>query len=136
MSKRVAIVVALAGVAVALLALLVLRKPAPLRETDLTGMAARFMTILPDELSAAQKAEIEGLLKRFFAKAEADQVRAEDYQEVMDLLAAHLSAGRIERRDLNLFMAKVGYYTTRAQTPDSLGIHPMLEPIDSSGQSE
>lgn len=93
-------------------------------------MAARFMTIVPEDVTEAQKTEIEGLLKRFLAKARADQVRPEDYQEVMQLLAAHVTRGTIDRQELNIFMAKVGYYSYRAQSPDSSDIHPLLSPID------
>lgn len=130
MTVKRRLVVAFAVTAVAMTAWFFLRKPAPLREVELTGMAERFMAILPGDLPEAQKAEIEGLFRRFLAKADAGEVLAEDYHEVMQLLAVHLDKGSIERKELSVLMARVGYYSYRAQTPDSAYIHPLLEPVD------
>jgi hypothetical protein len=128
MNRSVIIAVALLAIGVLVAVYFAFRKPAPLREGELTGVMAEFVTILPDDLPPAQTAEIEGLLRRFQAKAEVDQVRPEDYQEVMMLLKEHVEEGSITHDELNLVMAKVGYYSYRAYSRDSSDIHPLLDP--------
>jgi hypothetical protein len=130
LSKRNAILLLVAGIAVVVLAFLLFRKPAPLKVAELSGLPARFMAIVPADVPEEQKAEIEGLLRRFQTKALADLIRPEDYQEVMQLLAEYLTRGSIERGELNLLMAKVGYYSYRSMASDSSDIHPLLDPIE------
>lgn len=120
---------------VVVLAIFMLRKPEPLQETALTGITAQFMECLPDELTDPQRAEIRGLLRRFQSKAQAGLLRAEDQAEVMGLLEQTVARGSIERGELNTLMAKVGYYAFRAQSGDSLDIHPLLDPIEEPGDS-
>ena len=115
---------------VGLVAYFLLRAPETLREGELTGIPAEFFRLVPEDLPVDQRAEIEGLLKRFQSKGEAGQIRAEDYQEVMQLFAKYLTKGSIDRSELNLLMAKVGYYSYRAASPDSSDIHPLLTPAE------
>ena len=103
-------------------------------------MPKAFISTLPKDVTPAQRTEIEGLLERFQAKAEADEIRGEDVQEVMTLIAQYLDRGSVTHRELNLLMAKVGYYSYRGLSPDSTGIHPLLEqtllPPDSVGPGQ
>jgi len=128
-SKQLVIVILLAlGVIAA--AFFLTRSPEPLKEQELSSLVAEFFAIIPDDISDEQRDEIKGLLSRFEAKASSDQIRSTDFQEVMQLFEKYVSQGEITRGDLNLVMAKVGYYSFRAYSPDSSDIHPLLEPTE------
>jgi hypothetical protein len=92
-----------------------------------TGIAVEFLKILPEELPLEQRNEIEGLLAVFQSKVRKKELPVEDEVEIRRLLSKYIQAGGIERNELNLLMAKVGYYSFRGSTPDSLGIHPLLD---------
>ena len=128
--KRPAIAIFVLGVAVVLLVFFNLRKSPPLREGNLKGVTEEFFALVPDDIPQEQRDEIQGLLRRFQAKADAGQIRVEDEREVMELFIKYLNQGSIERDELNLVMAKVGYYSYRALSPDSSDIHPLLDPVE------
>jgi hypothetical protein len=129
--KRQRIIIgSIAAIAVVFVTFAVLRKPEPLREGELDEVSARFVEILPSDVPPAQKAEIEGLLRRFQARAGARQVMPKDYQEVMQLMAEYLTKGSITKEELHIVMAKVGYYTYRTLTADSSAVHPLLAPVE------
>jgi hypothetical protein len=129
-AKKRIIVVLIAVIAAILVAFVLLRSPEPLREGELDAVSARFIQILPVELPPEQRLEIEGLLRRFQSKAGADQILPEDYQDVMQLMAQHITKGSISEEELHIVMAKVGYYSYRALSPDSSAVHPLLEPVE------
>ena len=122
-------------IAVILVAFALLRTPEPLRVRDLDEVSARFMKILPGDLPQEQKLEIEGLLKRFQSKSRAGQIRPEDHQEVMQLIAEYLTKGSISKEELYIVMAKVGYYAYRGLSPDSSAVHPLLTPVEAPTDS-
>ena len=124
-------IIALVGsaLAVALVFYLMFRPEPPLREPPLHEVPKEFLTILP-EMNADKRAEIEGLLKRFQARADRGLVRAEDYSEVMGIMTDYLKKGEITEQELHIVMAKVGYYSHRAFSADSSDIHPLLQPSD------
>jgi hypothetical protein len=128
-TKRIIVIASVVLVAL-FVAFVFLRSTEPLRVGDLDEVSARFMKILPDDLSEEKELEIEGLLKRFQSKARADQIPPRDYQEVMQLIAGHLDKGSITKEDLHIVMAKVGYYSYRGLSSDSSAVHPLLQPVD------
>ena len=131
--QLVILLVLVLGIAAA--AYFVTRSPEPLKEQELSNLVAEFFAIVPDDLPDGQRDEIKGLLSRFQAKADSDQIRADDFQEVMQLFDKYVSQGAITREELNLLMAKVGYYSFRAYSPDSSDIHPLLEPTNAQGDT-
>jgi hypothetical protein len=133
-TKRI-IAVLIAVAAAILVAFALLRTPEPLREADLDEVSARFMKILPGDLPQEQKLEIEGLLKRFQSKSRAEQIRPEDYQEVMQLMTEYLTKGSITKEELHIVMAKVGYYSYRGLSADSTAVHPLLTPVEAPTDS-
>ncbi|MDH3216579.1 MAG: hypothetical protein OEN01_09840 [Candidatus Krumholzibacteria bacterium] len=123
------------GAALVVLVLYAIRTPTPLREGQLTGLAAQLMTCLPGDLTEPQRAEIEGLLRRFQSRAQAGLVRSEHQREVQDLLKDYVQRGEITRGELNLLMARVGYYSHAGEMADSATIHPLLIPTENLSDS-
>lgn len=130
MNKKVAVAIFLVALGVIAGVYFGFRPSEPVRTAPLSELGERFIAILPDDLPPGHRAEIDGLLRRFEARARANRVRPEDYQEVMQLIAGHLTKGSLTRDELNLVMAKVGYYSHRALSPDSSDIHPLLDPTE------
>ena len=130
MTSRHAIALVISVAAAGLVFYMMFRTPQPLREAPLHEVASRFLTILPSDLSEEKRSEIEGLMKRFQAKADVGKIRAEDYQEVMLLFTKYLKKGAITEKELHLVMARVGYYSHRTYSEDSTLIHPLLEPVE------
>lgn len=123
---KLAIAVTLAAI-VLILALFLFEGPEPEISFRVTGIAAEFMKILPDDLSGEKLEEISGLLARFQYRVRQGEMPGQDEVEVKRELAGYVERGSITEKELYRVMARVGYYTFRGETPDSIGMHPLLE---------
>ena len=90
-------------------------------------MAAEFLKLVPGDLPPEQVEEIEGLLARFQIKVRRHEIPVEDEVEIKRLMSQYIDRGSITKKELNTVMARVGYYSVRGSTPDSIGIHPLVE---------
>lgn len=123
--KTLAITIILAAI-VGVIALVLVRGPEPEATFQVTGLAAEFMKVLPSDLPPDHVSEIEGLLARFQYAVRAGQMPVKNEVEIKRLMTQYVDEGSISRDDLNLVMARVGYYTFRGSVPDSIGMHPLL----------
>jgi hypothetical protein len=111
--KRVALIALALAIAVALGVFLFVNKQAPPGTSHLDRTISQFMKCLPDEITDAQRDEIEGIMGRFRAKARAGRVHFDDLEEIRQDLSMYIEKGEITRLELNDFMSKVGNATRR-----------------------
>jgi hypothetical protein len=124
---RARFIVVLTLVSIIVVVLVLMRGPEPEPTFRVTGLAAQFMKVLPSDLPPDHVAEIEGLLARFQYSVRRGQMPVADEVEIKRLLTRYVDEGSISHHDLNLVMARVGYYTLRGTVPDSIGLHPLLK---------
>jgi len=121
--KRVVYVLVIALFVAGLTALLIFKKSSVPGDPRLEGTISLFMNrCLPDELSATQREEIDGIMSRFYAKAVTGGVFPEDIAVIEDEINMYLERGGITRLELNDFMAMVGNATRRMEEMELQGV--------------
>ncbi|UCH84285.1 MAG: hypothetical protein JSW50_00940 [Candidatus Latescibacterota bacterium] len=111
---RLMVVILLAAVVAGLVVMLFVKNASVPGDSHLEGLISLFMKeCLPDELSDAQRTEIEGIMDRFYAKAVAGRVYPEDRAAIENDIHMYIDRGGITRLELNDFMSKVGKATRR-----------------------
>jgi hypothetical protein len=95
-------------------------------------LVAKFVAIVADSISDGDDLqEIHQLFYLFYGRAEAGKVAPQDVDAITDKLSGYVKKGRIGRRELDHFMAEVGYTTYKNDphyNPDSTVDHPVLNP--------
>ncbi len=106
------------------------KKESPQGQRD--DLVAKFVAIVSDSISDGDDLqEIHQLFYLFYGRAEAGKVDPSDVNMITDKLAGYVKKGRIGRKELDYFMAEVGYTTYKNDArynPDSTVDHPVLNP--------
>jgi hypothetical protein len=122
-----AVLLAIVGI---LVAIALQRRETPQAKRD--DLVAQFVAIVSDSISDGDDLqEIHQLFYLFYGRAEVGKIAPEDVDAITDKLAGYVQQGRISRRDLDYFMAEVGYTTYKGDAhfnPDSTVDHPVLNP--------
>jgi len=117
---RLMVVTILAAVVAGLVVMLFVKNASVPGDSHLEGSIALFMrNCLPEELTDAQRSEIDGIMNRFYAKAVAGRVYPEDRTAIESELEMYIDRGIIMRLELNDFMSKVGNATRRMDQPQT-----------------
>jgi hypothetical protein len=135
---------AIAALLAAVLALLVVAafRSCGAGDASINKRIKNFMACLPDTLRDEQRAEVKATLAHFQQSVEAGIVAPKDRDDVIGMLDRSIEEGTITKQELQIFLAKVGYYMIR-QTQENQDIegrmkppdHPLLEtPADSAGK--
>lgn len=124
---RILIIMGLLSLLLLLLFFVVQGPKRPQSDAGADKLTAEFMKILPDDLTPDQVEEVRGLLMRFQRMIYNGQMPVEDEVDVKRRMTEYVSRGSMTRQELNVLMARVGYFSVRGSTPDSVGIHPLLE---------
>jgi hypothetical protein len=112
--SRIAIIILVLGILAGLSVMLFVRNASVPGDSALEGSIALFIkNCLPDELTDAQRDEIDGIMTRFNARAAAGRVYPQETAAVEDELNAYIDRGEITRLELNDFMVMVGNATRR-----------------------
>jgi hypothetical protein len=112
--SRIAVIILALGIVAGLSAMLFVRDASVPGDSRLEGSIALFMkNCLPDELTDAQREEIDGIMTRFNASAAAGRIYPQEIAAVEDELNAYIERGEITRLELNDFMMMVGNATRR-----------------------
>jgi hypothetical protein len=121
------VLLVLAGV---ITAIALQRRESPQARRD--DLVARFVAVVSDSLDRGEALqEIHQLFYTFYVRADMGKVAQEDVDYITDKLASYVDAGRIGRKELDHFMAEVGYRTYKNDpryNPDSTVDHPVLNP--------
>ncbi len=111
-------------------AIAIQKRESPQGQRD--DLVARFVAIVSDSVSSGDELQvIHQLFYLFYGRAEAGKIASEDVESITDKLADYVDAGRISRKELDYFMAEVGYTTYKGDpryNPDSTVDHPVLNP--------
>jgi len=111
--RRIAGAVLLVAALATLSALLIFRNAAPPSERKLKGLVGNFMKCLPEDITAAQREEIRGIMDRFYQRAMSGKVHPKDVVEIQNDLEEYVSKGEIPKPELFEFVSKVGTATRR-----------------------
>lgn len=130
MKPRFLGILVLLAVAAIIAAIAWQKKESPQAKRD--DLVAEFVAIVSDSIDDGDDLqEIHQLFYLFYGRAEAGKIAPEDVRAITDKLAMYVRQGRIPRRDLDHFMAEVGYTTYKNDpryNPDSTVDHPVLNP--------
>jgi hypothetical protein len=111
-------------------AIALLRRESPQAQRD--DLVAKFVAIVSDSISRGDDLqEIHQLFYLFYGRADAGKIDPKDVAAITDKLAHYVRQGRIPRKELDYFMAEVGYTTYKGDpryNPDSTVDHPVLNP--------
>lgn len=106
------------------------KKESPQAKRD--DLVAEFVAIVSDSINDGDDLqEIHQLFYLFYGRADAGKVDPRDADAITDKLAGYVKKGRIGRKELDYFMAEVGYTTYKGDpryNPDSTVDHPVLNP--------
>ncbi len=106
------------------------RRGTPQAQRD--DLVAKFVAVVSDSISKGDDLqEIHQLFYLFYGRAEEGKVARADVDYITDKLAGYVNAGHISRKELDYFMAEVGYRTYKNDpryNPDSTVDHPVLNP--------
>lgn len=123
----IAVLVAIVGI-VAVIA--IQRRESPEARRD--DLVARFVAVVSDSISDGDDLqEIHQLFYLFYGRADQGKIDPRDVAAITDKLAHYVRQGRIPRKELDYFMAEVGYTTYKGDpryNPDSTVDHPVLNP--------
>jgi hypothetical protein len=121
--RRIVFALVIGLVAAGLTTLLLVKKSSVPGDPRLEGTISLFMNeCLPDELTPAQREEIDGIMSRFYANAVAGRVYPTDIAVIEDEIDMYLERGGITRLELNDFMVMVGEATRRMDEMESPGV--------------
>jgi hypothetical protein len=106
------------------------RRESPQAQRD--DLVAQFVAVVSDSVSKSDALqEIHGLFYLFYGRADAGKIAQEDVDYITNKLAGYVRARRIGRKELDYFMAEVGYRTYKNDpryNPDSTIDNPILNP--------
>lgn len=106
------------------------RRESPQGRRD--DLVASFVAIVSDSISNGDALqEIHQMFYLFYGRAEEGKIAPQDVAAITDKLAGYVKSGRIGRKELDYFMAEVGYTTYKNDpryNPDSTVDHPLLNP--------
>jgi hypothetical protein len=111
--RRIVGVILLVAALATLAGLLIFRNAAPPSERKLAGLVGNFMKCLPEDITAAQREEIRGIMDRFYKRAMSGEVHPEDIVEIQNDLEEYVRKGEIPKSELFEFVSKVGKATRR-----------------------
>jgi len=106
------------------------RRESPEGQRD--DLVAEFVAVVSDSLDDGDALqEIHQMFYLFYGRAEAGKIDSKDVAAITDKLAGYVKRGHIGRKELDYFMAEVGYTTYKNDpryNPDSTVDHPLLNP--------
>ena len=106
------------------------RRESPQGKRD--DLVAEFVAVVSDSIDDGDaQQEIHQMFYLFYGGAEAGKIDPKDVAAITDKLAGYVKSGRIGRKELDYFMAEVGYTTYKGDpryNPDSTVDHPLLNP--------
>jgi hypothetical protein len=106
------------------------RRESPQGQRD--DLVADFVAVVSDSISNGDALqEIHQMFYLFYGRAEEGKIDPADVAAITGKLAGYVKSGRIGRRELDYFMAEVGYTTYKNDpryNPDSTVDHPLLNP--------
>jgi hypothetical protein len=106
------------------------RRELPQAKRD--DLVSQFVSMVRDSVHTSDDLqEIHGLFYLFYGRADAGKVAPEDVDYITDKLAGYVHAGRVTRKELDYFMAEVGYRTYKGDpryNPDRTVDNPVLNP--------
>jgi hypothetical protein len=106
------------------------RRESPQGKRD--DLVAEFVAVVSDSIDDGDALqEIHQMFYLFYGRAEAGKIDPKDVAAITDKLAGYVKRGRIGRKELDYFMAEVGYTTYKFDpryNPDSTVDHPLLNP--------
>ncbi len=130
MKTRLLGFVVLLAIAAVIAGIALQKKESPQSKRD--DLVAKFVAVVSDSISRGDDLqEIHQLFYMFYGRADAGKVAPSDVAMITDKLAGFVKAGRISRKDLDYFMAEVGFTTYKNDphyNPDSTVDHPVLNP--------
>ncbi|HEU4928836.1 MAG TPA: hypothetical protein VFU38_03330 [Candidatus Krumholzibacteria bacterium] len=95
-------------------------------------LVAQFVALVADSVHDGDDLqEIHLLFNQFYGRAEMGKVAKADVDFITDQLASYVNQKHITRKELDYFMAEVGYRTYKGDpryNPDSTVDHPVLNP--------
>lgn len=106
------------------------RRESPQGQRD--DLVASFVALVSDSVKSGDDLqEIHQMFYLFYGRANAGKIDPRDVAAITDELAGYVNSGRITRKQLDYFMAEVGYTTYKNDArynPDSTVDHPVLNP--------
>jgi hypothetical protein len=130
MRSRILGIVVLIAIVGIVATLVLQRRSAPEAQRD--DLVAKFVALVADSVHGGDDLqEIHQLFYTFYGRADAGKIARADVDAITDKLAKYVSEGRITRKELDYFMAEVGFTTYKGDpryNPDSTVDHPVLNP--------
>jgi hypothetical protein len=111
--RRIIGVILLVAALATLTGWLIFRNATPPSEKKLMGLVGNFMMCLPENITAAQREEIRGIMDRFYKRAMSGKVHPQDIMEIQNDLEEYVRKGEIPKSELSEFVSKVGKATRR-----------------------
>ncbi len=130
MKARVIGFAVILAIVLILVAIAVERRESPQVKRD--DLVAQFVAVISDSIDDGNDLqEIHQLFYLFYGRADAGKIDPRDVAAITGKLAHYVRQGRIPRKELDYFMAEVGYTTYKGDpryNPDSTVDHPVLNP--------
>ncbi len=106
------------------------RRESPQAKRD--DLVVQFVAMVSDSVHDGDDLqEIHQLFNQFYGRADMGKVAAQDVDFITDKLASYVDKKHITRKELDYFMAEVGFMTYKGDpryNPDSTVDHPVLNP--------
>ena len=110
--------------------IVVKKRESPQHHRD--DLVAQFVALVADSVHGGDDLqEIHLLFNQFYGRAEMGKIAKEDVDFVTNSLARYVNKHHITRKELDVFMAEVGFRTYKGDpryNPDSTVDHPVLNP--------
>jgi hypothetical protein len=130
MRGRLLGIIVLLAIAGVVAAIVWQKKESPQGQRD--DLVAQFVALVADSVHGGDDLqEIHQLFYLFYGRADAGKVDPKDVAAITDKLAGYVRQGHITRKELDYFMAEVGYTSYKNDpryNPDSTVDHPVLNP--------
>jgi len=119
----------IAVIIAALIVIVIFKQQSSSENAQIKKLAKKFFSCLPEDLTKAQKAEVRSTLKRFQKAVDEEIVAENDRKDAMRILEHYVKKGSISKKELQVFLAKVDYYTIRL-SKDNLDDEGKMKPPD------
>ena len=130
MKTRLFGVVVIVAVVIVVAVIATQKRESPQHQRD--DLVAQFVALIADSVHGGDDIqEIHLLFNQFYGRAEMGKVAKEDVDYITNQLASYVDQKYITRKELDRFMAEVGYRTYKGDpryNPDSTVDHPVLNP--------
>ena len=130
MKARLLGIIVLIVIAGIIAAVALQRRESPQGKRD--DLVAEFVAVVSDSIDDGDALqEIHQMFYLFYGRAEAGKIDPKDVAAITEKLEGYVKSGRIARKELDYFMAEVGYTTYKGDpryNPDSTVDHPLLNP--------